>query len=542
MNRGGPGEATPIGEVFTPLPWGIRAVRDFGLLPKWLGGATVLDPTMGTGNLLEALVAAALEDGHSPEDLPAGNLYGVELRPSHIEDFLRRIGERYGIFPPRANFTAGDLLFLEQTPVCDLLLGNPPWLNFTDLPAEYKERVKQKFIDYGLVKNLRDVLLGGSRIEFAALIAVKALSENLRPRGEAVFFLPLSLILNDGANSRFRTGRTGGRTGDGGFSIEKVYDLSGENVFPGVTTRYGLFHIRKDKTQEFPVPFIEEHAGGRRILQLRPFPGPSDPWITFDGDGTGGTGDGGLPGGFPGGPFEPIEVPGESLPRQGINTSGANDLFFFEDCREYPEYPGTEDVFDAELQADSVCRLSNSVQKDVLLPKKYVHPLITAANFRENDLIPRKWVFIPHGIDGRPLGPEVVEGDPLLADYLGRHRDRLCRRKGVLINGHIKKGRYWALLGVGPYCFFPWKIVWQAYGVREFTPKIFPGTWQGNQSLQCYMPFRDKSVCAEVWKLLGDGRASAFLKAAKMEGTMNWAQPGKIKRLLRSMEAQLPLL
>jgi hypothetical protein len=522
MDGRGSGARVPIGEVFTPLSWGMQAVRDFGILEKWLGGASILDPTMGTGNLLEACITAAVGDGLPAAGLPVSNLFGVELNPAHIKDFLQRIAERYGISPPAANFIASDFMCLDRGPVCDILLGNPPWLNFTDLPPAYKEGIKEKFIAYGLVGNRRDVLLGGSRIDFSALIVIKALAEHLRPRGEAVFFLPLSLIMNDGANSRFRAGKAG----DGPFSIEKVYDLGGEKVFPGVSTRYGLFHIRKDEIQKFPVPCLRRAGDAWKNYSLRPFPGPADPWITCDGDGEG-AGAFSDPAVFSGGSFEPIGVPRESLPRQGVNTCGANDLFFFD------EYRGTE---------DDTCVLANSLRQGVRLPKKYVHPLIVGANFTEDDPVPRKWVFIPHGMDGRPLGPGEVEGTVLLKEYLGEHRERLSRRKGLLINGHIKKGRYWALLGVGPYCFFPWKLVWQAYGVREFTPRIFPGAWQGNQALQCYMPFRDRSVCTETWKLLRDGRAAAYLKAAKMEGTMNWAQPGKIKRLLRPHDSQLHLI
>jgi len=45
-----------IGDVFTPLEWGIFAIERFGFFEKWLSGCTVFDPTMGEGNLLEAFI------------------------------------------------------------------------------------------------------------------------------------------------------------------------------------------------------------------------------------------------------------------------------------------------------------------------------------------------------------------------------------------------------------------------------------------------------------------------------------------------------
>jgi len=49
-----------IGNVFTPVEWGIFAIEKFDFFEKWLSGATVFDPTMGEGNLLEAFILLGL--------------------------------------------------------------------------------------------------------------------------------------------------------------------------------------------------------------------------------------------------------------------------------------------------------------------------------------------------------------------------------------------------------------------------------------------------------------------------------------------------
>ena len=42
----------------------------------------------------------------------------------------------------------------------DILVGNPPWANFSDLPTAYKEHLKPFFVQEGLVPNRKQILLG----------------------------------------------------------------------------------------------------------------------------------------------------------------------------------------------------------------------------------------------------------------------------------------------------------------------------------------------------------------------------------------------
>lgn len=521
-----------IGEVFTPLAWGLWAVREFGLLEKWLAGASVFDPTMGDGVLLEALVAAALERGRAAGSLPLKNLYGLELKAPLRDAFLERMRSRYGVSLPEGNFRVGDFLLSGGSPVADVLFGNPPWVTYAALPETYKRAVRRLFLEYGLVRSGRSVLLGNSRVDLAALVVRKAVAENLEARGEAVFFLPLSLLFNDGANEAFRSPWPGGPE----VRIDAVYDLAGTEAFPGVSTRCGVVRFRRDEAPVFPADYYRFEGERWRPFAAGPRFGTGSPWSVDAEAGAEGAAAAG-----PEGPRgteasgrevrgrevrgvrsgwnrEPIPVPRESAPRQGVNTSGANDLFFFDA---------------AEPAGGGLLRVSNAAGNEAVLPAGFLRPCLQAVNFAEDEPRPKRWVFLPYGEDGKPLSPEEVERNASLAAYLGRHRERLSARKGVLVGSWIRRGYYWALLGVGPYCFFPWKIVWEAYGRKRFLPRIFEGRWQANQALQCYLPFKDREACDRAFTALADGGAERYLLSTTMAGTMNWAQPGRIKRLLR---------
>jgi hypothetical protein len=216
--------------------------------------------------------------------------------------------------------------------------------------------------------------------------------------------------------------------------------------------------------------------------------------------------------------FEPILIQKESAPRQGVNTCGANEVFFFSSCEPIGE--------------QLVC-VANKAHQGIVLPRQFVYPLITAQSFQSPAAPPHKWVLLPYQPTGRPLTGQQLSAYPELQAYLWHHRAFLQQRKGIILQKMMSSGHWWALLGVGSYNFFPFKIVWEAYGRSAFNPQIFEGHWQANQSLQAFIPMKTLDEAQRILAHLQDKRVERYLLSLKMEGTMNWAQPGKIKKLLQ---------
>jgi len=152
--------------------------------------------------------------------------------------------------------------------------------------------------------------------------------------------------------------------------------------------------------------------------------------------------------------------------------------------------------------------------------------------FKEKYNIDISWVLIPYSQNGKILNLKDIEKDTYLFKYLSLHKKKLSNRKGVLINSKIGKGFWWVMLGVDPYNFFKYKIIWEAYGRDTFKPKIFTGRWQPNQSLQAFIPFQSKKEANRVVKLLKDKKIEEYLKSSRMSGIMNLAQLGRIKNLI----------
>jgi len=502
-----PAYTRKFGAVFTPIFWAKKIVEKH-FFKEWLNGATILDPTAGEGVFIEAFIFLAQEKGISLTRDQLLRLFGIELNPEFVRTFFARMSSKYSITFPPTNFVQGDILFQKQELKTDFLVGNPPWVNFTDLNDSYKDKIKHLFIEYGLVRSQKDLLLGNSRTDIATLILTKVLHDNLKENGKAIFFLPLSIFQNDGANQEFRNYKV--RNVD--YCVEDILDFNGTKIFDDILGRYGVAQIRRNRKQHFPIKYHILTDGNWTTYSAKPFFNSTDPLSVLESmDSEERLND-----------FQKIVLPKSSQPRQGVNTCGANDIFFFQSYR--------------TVDRDQV-ELTNNHGDKITINKKYVFPLTIASTLIKEKPTPEKVIIVPHFENGKPIDLETLKEEKALYAYLFKHKATLENRKGVLINTWIKKGFWWALLGVGPYSFAPYKIIWKAFGDSVFTPRLlFPdsnlGPWQGNQSLNAYIGAFELDAAQEILCKLTNPVIQIYLSSLRMQGTCNWAQPGRMKKLM----------
>ncbi len=479
-----------IGEVFTPLKWALWLVDRWGLADRWIDGESICDPTAGEGVFAEALINIARSRGIRVSKELLDRLHLVELRNDSLENFASRMRSVYDIDFPRSSLHTKDVIQKPLRKRFDILVGNPPWSNFTDLPLAYKEVLKPYFLEYGLVPDRKAVLLGSARTDIAALVLKAILLHMLRDGGEGYFFVPLSLFTGDDAHTGFRDFATKGVP----FSVKEVIEMTQENVFEGVGTSYCATHFVRDRPQTFPVPFTRSVGGNETQLEAQPLTISTDPWRVVEDLNTPLDGD-----------EIDIHLMPNQKPRQGVNTCGANSSFIFS---EYPEF----------------------------IDPAYVFPLATKEVWKNRTEVPSRWIFMPYdSAAGKPMSLEraqQIEG----FSHLSRQKDILEKRKGTLINTSIRKGVWWALLGVGPYSFAPFKVIWQAYGKHSFDPIVLGAhdgqPWQGNQAMHAFIPCWSEEDAVRICRELKNPRIEQLLKELNGQGKCNFAQPGKLKKLL----------
>lgn len=485
-----------IGRVFTPLAWAIWLIEVTGAFQAWLDGATVLDPTCGEGSFLEAFVALARREGIRITGEGLARLHGIEIVEADKFRLLERIRARYDARLAEDSITTTDFITATVSRRYDVLVGNPPWINFTDLPRELKAKWGPAYFSYQLVKEKREVLLGGSRADVAALVLKKALDDAVADAGRAAFFIPLSLFFNSGANDRFRPFPGSNHK----YRVAKLWDFGQETVFQGISTRYGAVLFDRQGSQTWPVETnVRNNAIWTRAYSVA---GDfrSGAWRQRE---TPEMDESGPP---------VIEISPSQKPRQGVNTCGANDILIF------------------ERNGD---RLRNGLGDEWELEEALLFPLMNAGNFGRPFNGRQRWILVPHDTrTGRPLAWNAIAKYEHIAGYLSRYRETLSRRKGTLINAHIGRGYWWALLGVGPYSCASWKVAWEALGRKSFTPAVLEGRWQGNQAMHAFCPCASAQEADALAAALGRTEVERWLKSSAMEGTCNWAQPGRIGQVL----------
>ena len=479
-----------VGQIFTPIKWAEWLIERWGIFDAWIDGASICDPTAGQGAFALALFRLARLRGVrvSPELLSRLTL--IEVRASHLQAFQRKARQKFAIDFPSSQLLALDVITDPPNTEYDILFGNPPWANFTDLSNSYKERLKPYFVAEGLVPDKKQVLLGSSRTDIAALVLKVVLGKLLRKNGIGCFFVPLSIFSGD-AHKGFRDYIANHRR----FAVDEVCEFTAIEVFEGIDTSYCCARFRMDVPHKFPVRYFKERSGNWIEHRAVPLKASDDQWRVLQ---RGDTAD--LDSAIK------VELSSDQKPRQGVNTCGANAIFMFED-------------------------------KPADLPEEFLFPLATKEIWKNRDMVPHKWILLPYNRNtGRPLSWASIEQYAELRQYLIEVRDKLEDRRGTLIRSAIAKGVWWSLLGVGPYSFAPYKVIWEAYGKSDFHPVVLNSKdgqmWQANQAMQAFIPCRNEGDAERVCAALQHPGIPILLRQLNGEGKCNWAQPGKIGKIL----------
>ena len=480
-----------IGQVFTPLKWAEWLINEWDIFDAWLDGAHICDPTAGQGAFVLAMLHIARNKGIPITAERLSRLTLIEIVPAHLEQFRKNVKREFGIDFPTNQIFCQDIITEAHEGKYDILVGNPPWANFGDLPAADKTRLKPYFVQEGLVPDKQKMLLGSSRVDIAALVLKVVLGRLLKENGSGYFYLPTSLFFGDGAHGGFRNYSANHRN----FAVDTVYEFTSTQVFEGVNTSYCCARFQGDTQQDFPVTYFKELEGNWIEHKALPLKNPSDPWRivpNLDELNAGKT-------------LE-IRLTPEQKPRQGVNTCGANSVFIFD-------------------------------QKPSHIPEAFLYPLATKEIWRQHDSSPHKWILLPyHRETGKPLTWDQIKKYGTLRDYLQDYQDELQARKGTLLRASMSRGNWWALLGVGPYSFAPFKVIWQAYGKNEFHPIVLSSVdgqmWQGNQAMHAFIPCWREDDAQRIKIALENPEIPILLRQLNGAGKCNWAQPGKIKKIL----------
>jgi hypothetical protein len=123
-----------------------------------------------------------------------------------------------------------------------LIVGNPPWIDWKNLPAGYRERVKQICIERHLFSG--DSLTGGINLNICALISNVSAMNWLKEDGILAFLMPQTIIFQQ-TYEGFRKFKL---TEDSNLYLQQLFDWTKSgNPFHPVTHKFLTFFFSNKK-------------------------------------------------------------------------------------------------------------------------------------------------------------------------------------------------------------------------------------------------------------------------------------------------------
>ena len=272
-----------LGEYYTPDWLAEWIIRQAAADP----GASIMDPTCGSGTFLCRAIAMKRRAGLSLEAI-LSTVRGLDLNPLAVltakTNYLLSVLDlldsgRETVIPvytadvlslsaageasgPRDFCTAGhpadavrDLLSRDGAAAgalekADIIVGNPPWVNWEYLPEPYRAGSKHLWEAYGLF-SARGPVRSFAKEDISALITYAAMDRFLR-RGGVLSFVIRQAVFKSGQNgSGFRRFRI--REGEA-IQVLLVEDLSALRAFAAAGSA-ALLLARKGPETVYPVPY-----------------------------------------------------------------------------------------------------------------------------------------------------------------------------------------------------------------------------------------------------------------------------------------------
>lgn len=136
----------------------------------------------------------------------------------------------------------------------DLIVGNPPWVNWESLPAAYRERTVPLWRKSGLfVHGGMDTVLGKGKKDISMLMSYVVSEKLLKSGGRLAFVITETVFKTAGAGQGFRRFRWGDFGPE--FRVESVDDLVDVKPFAGATNRTAVFVWRRGEPTDYPVSY-----------------------------------------------------------------------------------------------------------------------------------------------------------------------------------------------------------------------------------------------------------------------------------------------
>ncbi|MCM1102258.1 MAG: SAM-dependent methyltransferase [Clostridium sp.] len=500
-----------LGEFHTPDALAERTLTEaLQYVRRPLARLRIADPTCGSGTFLMQAIRMKRRAGCGPEEI-LDSVYGFDINPLAVlaaktnyllamADLLRGTQKvRLPVYKMDilrlAESVSGDLENVSmawQNDLFDVVIGNPPWVNWEYMPQDYRRGTGHLWMEYGLF-DAKGRELSFAKEDISVLITYVVMDKLLGDDGVIGFVLRRVMFKSSQNGAGFRRFRI---KEECDIRVLQVDDLSRLRIFGRVMADAALFVAQKGAKTVYPVPYrvwSRSKSGLKSGTKAGLKTGPKSEWRRFKGESLTAAEllrqarmeeQCAMPS-IEGNPTSPwITAAPESLEamrqvlgrnpyraRTGVFTGGANGVYLLQILES-----GEGKVRVRNL----VGRAKRKVEQiEAELEPAYIFPMIRGRDVGRWRVGYECYLLCPHTKETkmRPVaGEELRRTCPLTYDYLSRFRGELDARKGFAgWEKEIQRQEFHAVLRVGEYTFSRYKVIWK-YIATEFVCAVIGET------------------------------------------------------------------
>ena len=352
----------------------------------------------------------------------------------------------------------------------DYVAGNPPWVNWENLPENYRQDTKPLWEEHGLFPHGgMDTILGKGKKDISMLMSYVAMDKYLKKGGKLGFLITQSVFKTAGAGQGFRRFLLG--TSEY-VQVQHVDDMVELQPFEGASNRTSVVILQKGRQTKYPMPsylYWKKTVKGKSIaidsslddvLQMterKQFAAEpvnakdiTSPWLT----------------GKPKAIKAVKKILGQSdyVAHAGCYTGGLNGVYWVDIIDKRPD--GLVVVSNiTEGAKKKVESVQMTIEPDLL------YPLLRGRDVKRWHAEPSAYILMAQDPDERRgIDEKKMKTDyPKMYLYLKRFETVLRERKSRGVTDMIEGGApFYTMFAVGDYTFAPYKVVWPwiSIGIR----------------------------------------------------------------------------
>lgn len=542
-----------LGEYYTP-PWLADRILD-SLSYCQTRFESLLDPCCGSGVFLlqglKRILRRASQEGRAvTAPLIVQNLVGRDVNP--ISVFACKANLRINVYrltglvlPDRlenvqcADFLKDDIsqfnsLVSEQF---DIAAGNPPWIAWDNLSADYRRETESLWRRYNLFHLTGSAARhGGAKKDISELIFY-ASCDRLKPNGRIGFVLPKSLFFTLAAGG-FRRWTL---PDEEPIKIASVEDFSRLNLFGTPAAKACVVTASKGVQTQYPVKYIELHqiksaakekaslTTASQIREKTSWAQPSDPadplsvWSVSDSP-------------------QSVSVPSITnsnknntisyIARLGANSGGANGVYWLT----------VLDIVDqsrVRVRNLAQCSKKNVPEVEAVIESALLYPLARWKSVSKGalDLDETVILVVQDPVSRTGLSRKLMqERYPLTLEYLLQFEDLLANRAAQ--RRFQSRGEFYSMYNVGQYTFSDWKCVWRRMDSRIRAVAVGPRSVAGlpprpvfPQETCVFIPTQSESEACYLSAIMNSSAVNALACSTSCAGGKSFGSPSLLSRI-----------